>query len=335
MSDLPAGIAGFLDRNGLVPEGPAMPLTGGVSSDIWRVPVAGGRTVCVKRALAKLRVAADWHAPTDRNRYEARWYRIVSDIAPGLAPRVIADDAEAGVFAMEHLPPDRYALWKSELLGGRVSPAAFERAGQGIGRIHAATAPRADLREAFASDRNFEALRLAPYLRATGERHPDLASRLNAIADRTAATKRALVHGDLSPKNILIGADDAPVFLDAECAWFGDPAFDPAFCLNHFLLKAMHMPHNAEPLLDGFRRFWDAYEACVDWEPPAEIRLRTATLLPGLLLARIDGKSPVEYITEDRERDKVRDVARAALAAPLGHPFEVAGRVEERLRQTT
>ncbi len=333
MSGLPEDVAAFLDRSGLAPVGPAEALTGGVSSDIWRVPVADGQSICVKRALSRLRVAADWQVPTDRNRYEAQWYGAVAEIVPGLAPQVIADDPKAGLFAMEYLPPERFALWKAELLAGRIAPAPFETTAHGIGRIHAATAGRADLRAAFASDRNFEALRLAPYLRATAERHPDLSSQLGAIADRTAATKLALVHGDLSPKNILIGPDGAPVLLDAECAWFGDPAFDPAFCLNHILLKALHMPANAPVLLDGFRRFWSTYEAHVDWEPRAAIRMRTATLLPGLLLARIDGKSPVEYITEARERDKVRDLARAALAEPSAHPVDIARRLEAQLRQ--
>ena len=42
------------------------PLTGGVSSDIWRVDLAGG-PICIKRALPKLKVAADWQAPVSRN----------------------------------------------------------------------------------------------------------------------------------------------------------------------------------------------------------------------------------------------------------------------------
>ena len=49
-------------------------LTGGVSSDIWLVETANG-LVCVKRALAKLRVQADWYAPIERNAFEAEWRR--------------------------------------------------------------------------------------------------------------------------------------------------------------------------------------------------------------------------------------------------------------------
>ncbi len=37
-------------------------LAGGVSSDIWKVETPG-RIFCVKRARARLKVAADWKAP--------------------------------------------------------------------------------------------------------------------------------------------------------------------------------------------------------------------------------------------------------------------------------
>jgi aminoglycoside phosphotransferase (APT) family kinase protein len=123
------------------------------------------------------------------------------------------------------------------------------------------------------------------------------------------------VHGDVSPKNILVGRDDGeplPVFLDAECAWWGDPAFDLAFCLNHLLLKCLWTPGAAAALLACFDALADAYLAQVDWEPRAEIEGRAAALLPGLFLARVDGKSPVEYVTDEAQREQVR-----RCAAPL------------------
>jgi aminoglycoside phosphotransferase (APT) family kinase protein len=125
----------------------------------------------------------------------------------------------------------------------------------------------------------------------------------------------ALVHGDVSPKNILIGAE-GPVFLDAECAWWGDPAFDVAFCLNHMLLKCLWNPAATAAFLGSFDALAEAYLREVDWEPPEALEQRAAALLPGLLLARIDGKSPVEYVTDETQREQVRRVARALLRAP-------------------
>ena len=131
----------------------------------------------------------------------------------------------------------------------------------------------------------------------------------------TAATKVTLVHGDVSPKNILLGPE-GPVFIDAECAWFGDPAFDIAFCLNHLLLKCLWVPAAAARLLAAFDTLADSYLAGVGWEPPEHLENRAAALLPGLFLARVDGKSPVEYVIDERSKDRVRRVARALLRRP-------------------
>ncbi len=123
------------------------------------------------------------------------------------------------------------------------------------------------------------------------------------------------MHGDVSPKNILVGPA-GPVFLDAECAWWGDPAFDLAFCLNHLLLKCLWTPRARDGFLACFDAMADTYRAGVRWEAADALDARAAHLLPGLFLARVDGKSPVEYITTDADKDRVRRVARALLIAP-------------------
>jgi aminoglycoside phosphotransferase (APT) family kinase protein len=117
------------------------------------------------------------------------------------------------------------------------------------------------------------------------------------------------VHGDVSPKNILIGPA-GPVFLDAECAWYGDPAFDLAFCLNHLLLKCLWTPGSAPDFLDCFHAMHATYREGVTWEPAADLEARAAALLPALFLARVDGKSPVDYITAESAKDRVRRIGR-------------------------
>jgi hypothetical protein len=124
-----------------------------------------------------------------------------------------------------------------------------------------------------------------------------------------------LVHGDVSPKNILVGPD-GPVLLDAECAWYGDPAFDLAFCLNHLLLKCLWTPAAAAGFLACFDALTKAYMAGVVWERRADLEERAAGLLPGLFLARVDGKSPVEYLTAEADKERVRRVAGRFLAEP-------------------
>jgi aminoglycoside phosphotransferase (APT) family kinase protein len=320
-----AATIAFVANCGLLPTGSAPHferLPGGVSSDIWLVR-AGDRAFCVKRALPRLRVAADWQAPVGRNASEAAWLKAAARVLPQSAPKVLAEDAASGVFAMPYLPADAYPVWKEELRRGRVDLKAAAEVGRRLASIHAAFVHSTEAAAAFANDATFHVIRLEPYLLATAVKHPDLAAVLEGLSAVTAATRLTLVHGDVSPKNILLGPQ-GPVFIDAECAWFGDPAFDLAFCLNHLLLKCLWVPAAAARFLAAFGALAEAYLAGAGWEHPEQVEARAAALLPGLFLARIDGKSPVEYVTEERDRDRVRRVARTLLKAPCARLGEIA-----------
>ena len=290
------------------------PLAGGVSSDIWRIDLASG-PVCVKRALPKLRVVMDWRVPVTRNIYEARWMRRAAAAVPGAVPALLGQDEASGTLAMQFLPPERYSLWKAELREGRADPDFARAVAATLVRIHAATAADPTVAAEFPTDQLFHDLRLAPYLLAAAAAHPGYADALLDLVQVTGRTKRAMVHGDVSPKNILRGPA-GPVFLDAECAWWGDPAFDLAFCLNHLLLKCLWVPAAQAGLLACYDAMAATYLAGVAWEDAAALETRSAHLLPGLLLARLDGKSPVEYLTEEADKDRVRRFAGAMLAAP-------------------
>jgi aminoglycoside phosphotransferase (APT) family kinase protein len=315
---------GALTRMGLLRDGeqPAIsPLAGGVSSDIVRVDLVRG-PVCLKRALPKLKVQADWQAPVERNGYEVEWIRTAGRILPGAVPRILGDDRESGMFAMEFLDSRTYPVWKGQLRAGDASLDTAREVGRRLAVIHRHTAGDAAVALRFATDHIFFAIRLEPYLSATARKHPDCAARLEDLVKVTAETRKALVHGDVSPKNILVGPA-GPVLLDAECAWYGDPAFDLAFCLNHLLLKCVWQPQWQRRYLDCFDALADSYLAGVTWEPRADVEARASHLLPGLLLGRVDGKSPVEYITIEEERDRVRQVARALLLDPVDELSQV------------
>ena len=297
------------------------PLSGGVSSDIWRIDLENG-PICVKRARAKLKVKDDWHAPVARNAFEVAWMRTARNIVPAAAPEILFHDKAAGLFAMPFLPDHEYPLWKAMLRDNHVRADDADAVGRTLGRIHAATHIDPSIPARFASDNIFYAIRLEPYLLATALRHPDLADRLRELADITATTKTALVHGDVSPKNILIGPD-GPVFLDAECAWFGDPAFDLAFCLNHLLLKCLWTLAGGPAFRASFEALCEGYALETAGMKDRDIMARAAHLLPGLFLARVDGKSPVEYITDDNDKNLVRDVAKLFLTTPVAHPMDI------------
>jgi aminoglycoside phosphotransferase (APT) family kinase protein len=307
----------FLWESGLATHGEHgewVALTGGVSSDIWRVS-ASGKTICVKRALGKLKVSADWFASPERNAYEWAWLNFAARHLPLNVPAPLAHDPAAGVLAMSFLPSEHYPVWKSKLLSGNVDVAFAREVGRVIGRLHAISAKDRSLIGQLGDTRSFEAIRLDPYLLATGARHPPLEQGMRALVDRTKSIRIAAVHGDVSPKNILVGPA-GPVLLDAEASWYGDPAFDLAFCLNHLLLKCIARPTSRSAYLQSFAALSLAYCEEIDWEPRAEVEHRAASLLPALLLARVDGKSPVEYLTDESERERVRRVAIDLIQTP-------------------
>jgi aminoglycoside phosphotransferase (APT) family kinase protein len=333
-ADRPDGaILEFVAQSGLVTRGEPVlrRLTGGVSSDIWLVE-SKGRAFCVKRALSKLQVAADWFAPVERNANEWAWFDVVAGFLPNAVPKVLARGD--GVFAMEYLPDAQYPNWKAQLRDGIVDVSVAAEVGRRLARIHGKASRMAELPARFSSNAIFHAIRLEPYLLATAETHPELGSSLRHLEQVTAGTKRTLVHGDVSPKNILIGPR-GPVFLDAECAWWGDPAFDLAFCLNHMLLKCLWVTRCCDDYLASFRALAAAYRAGVDWEHAAEFERRAAALLPGLFLARVDGKSPVEYVTDERDKNRVRHAATALLREPVETLNAVADAWRDELNKDT
>ena len=336
MTDAPVDFVSLLSRAGLLEDGETPDfeaLAGGVSSDIWRADLLSG-PICVKKALAKLKVAQDWRAPLERNAYEAQWLEVVGNIIPGACPKILARDAARGMFAMEYLDPERFPCWKDQLLQGHAVPAFAAAVGERLARIHSATGGNSDIAAEFPTDAIFHAIRLAPYLEATAEAHPELSDAITALVRVTANTRTALVHGDVSPKNILAGPE-GPVFLDAECAWYGDPAFDLAFCLNHFLLKCLAVPAAAEAFMMSFDAMAQSYLECVTAEPRDDIETRTARLLPGLFLARVDGKSPVEYLSSEDDKDRVRKIAGTWLLKPVDRLADIQRMWNEDLNKDT
>ncbi|MER6936742.1 aminoglycoside phosphotransferase family protein [Nocardioides sp. NPDC127514] len=290
------------------------PLTGGVSSELWHVRI-DDKELVVKGALAKLKVAGDWRAPTSRNAVEWDWLVYAHDVAPGGVPVPLAHDVGRGLFAMSFLAPEEHPVWKAQLMAGTVRPRDAAAVGDLVGRLHARSSNDDAAESHFRTDDNFHVLRIEPYLLATARRHPDLTGHLEDIVAVTTSTHHALVHGDVSPKNILIGPS-GPVLLDAECAWYGDPAFDLAFVLTHLVLKAVIRPKHQAQLRAAGHALLEAYGPHVSWEPLDDVLARGGRLLPALLLARIDGTSPVEYL-DSAQQARVRNVARALLGASM------------------
>ena len=273
-------------------------LRGGVSSSVFLTERDGTRVV-VKRALERFKVADEWLVPRERVLAEAEALELMGRLAPGSVPRVLDLDPATFTLTMEAAPED-WRPWKALLLEGEADPAVATRLGELLAVVHSVDA---DL----GSAESFEAQRVDPYLRTTQRRHPSLADRIGTYIERLLATRQALVHGDYSPKNVLVG-DDGLWVIDWEVVHRGDPAFDLAFLLNHLALKAIHRPAARVGYEACSQAFLDAYGAVDD---PRYV----FGLVGCLMLARVDGKSPAEYLT-GRERELARSHGIALLSDP-------------------
>jgi len=268
-------------------------LPGGVSNDVLLVKTAGAELV-VKQALPRLRVAQEWLADRGRIAAEGAALRLAATIRPDGVPAVADVVAEDYLLVMERAPAG-FSVWKDDLLAGRIDVEVAGRVGSLIGSWHAATLDDRGTRERFDDLGAFVQLRVDPYYYTAARRHPAVAGRIGQLASSLLSTRRCLVHGDLSPKNVLSGRDGTWV-IDWEVAHFGDPAFDLAFVLCHLRCKAAHRPAGTAGYRACARAFLDAYEKdapdALDGIDPSYLAGQVACLL----LARIDGKSPVEYL---------------------------------------
>jgi aminoglycoside phosphotransferase (APT) family kinase protein len=278
-----------------------IPLSGGVSSEIYLVN-DGGRQFVVKRALAKLRVEQEWFADISRNGNEAAYLSYIAGFSPHNVPQLKYVNLEHGYFCMEYLGAD-WQNWKEMMLDGQCDLRIAQATGGLLGRIHAHSADDPEARERFQTLANFEQLRIEPYLLATARRYPRLAEVFEAEASRLRAERSVLAHGDFSPKNILV-CPGRVVVVDCEVAWYGDAAFDIAFLLSHLFLKSAARPAAGpwramvELSWSGYRTSRFASEACSGQDV---LEANVSRLLPMLMLARVDGKSPVEYLRESQQ----------------------------------
>ena len=281
-------------------------LAGGVSNRTVLVERPGGEAWVVKQALAKLRVAVDWFSPPERIHREALGLRWLARLAPpGTTTPLVFEDHEHHLLAMEAVPLP-HENWKAMLLAGRLEPdhvAQFARLLGTIGR--AAHERRAEVGPVFADRGYFESLRLEPYYGYAAQQVPEAAPFLHGLIEETLARRDTLVHGDYSPKNVLVHGGRL-VLLDHEVIHFGDPGFDLGFGLTHLLSKAHHLPAHRAAFAAAAGAHWRRYRETIRDVPwAADLEPRAARHTLGCLLARVAGRSPLEYLdAEERARQR-------------------------------
>lgn len=324
-TDLNAGSAiGFLDgRLELSQAATAGLLAGGVSNTVVLVE-DGDQRIVLKQSLPRLRVRDEWLA--DRTRVLREWEVIsaLGAVLPqGRLPELLFCDEPNFLYAMRAAPAGS-TDWKTLLLAGHCDGATARQAGATLGLAVRATWGAAAFERSFSDRTAFNQLRTDPYYRTVARRHPRLAECVERWIEQSAMRNVAMVHGDWSPKNLLV-SEAGIVCIDFECAHFGDPSYDAGFLLNHLILKAFHRPEIAGSYL-GLARA--AFCWTLAMLPPAGLSWFEAASvrhLAFLMLARVDGKSPAEYLDEGK-REAVRRLALRlideqplSLEATLGH----------------
>jgi 5-methylthioribose kinase len=314
----PADLLGYLRASGRIgrDETPQMQiLPGGVSNRAVLVERPGGEAWVVKQALAKLRVAVDWFSSPARIEREALGLRWLATLAPpGTTTPLIFEDRDNYILAMAAVPRP-HDNWKSLLLAGRLDLDHVAQFGRLLGTIGRNAAGNPELAAVF-DDRSFyDSLRLEPYYRYTATQVPAAAPFIGALLEETWATRLTLVHGDYSPKNILVHHGRL-ILLDHEVIHYGDPAFDLGFGLTHLLSKAHHLPARRADFAAAAVLFWETYlDALGDrpWTVGLEARAVRHTL--ACLLARVAGRSPLEYL-DAAERARQQAVVAALMLDP-------------------
>ena len=313
-----ANAADYLKDRGMVLTAPRVSeLGGGVSNTVLLVESDGQRFV-LKQALGKLRVEEEWLAGRERVFRESAALKSLAGLLPqGSLPRVLFEDRGNFAFAMS-AASTASACWKDQLLSGEIHVETARRVGALLARIVSATWRDSAWEREFGDQTIFDQLRIDPYYRAAARKHPDLASYSARLLEETAARRVSLTHGDWSPKNFLVVGDQV-MAIDFEVIHFGDPSFDSAFLLNHLLMKSFYRPQWNGLYAEAADAFWREFVSGV----PSESWIEPATLqhLGWLLLARIDGKSPAEYLRDPQLRDRVRRFARDLI---LSTPKSVA-----------
>jgi tRNA A-37 threonylcarbamoyl transferase component Bud32 len=306
----------------------------GVSNTLVKVCTAGD-CVVVKQSLPQLKVSEEWFADRERIYRERAGIETLASLLPaGTVPRVLYEDKENFLFVMSCAPAEG-ANWKEQLLQGQVDLRVARKVGATLGTVHRKTAGVESVRQEFLDDRPFIQLRIDPYHRATARVHPDLAGAIEPEAQRMLDVKAALVHGDYSPKNIIVAGTDI-FLLDFEVVHYGNPVFDLAFMINHLFLKSVYNAPIRRQYFQAVDSFWQGYaeeiassaellQGCnsLEWD--------TVKQLGCLMLARIDGKSPAEYIDSPGTKELVRGTARTILLEKICQLSQVMDLVDSRL----
>jgi 5-methylthioribose kinase len=242
--------------------------------------------------------------------------RYLRQICPaGSITELLFEDSDQHLIVMSAVASP-HRNWKEILLASQVERVHVTKFGDLLATIHREShLRREEIRPLFEDRSFFESLRLEPYYRYTSEKVPEARQFLSELIEETLGCRLSLVHGDYSPKNVLVRGDEL-VLLDHEVIHFGDPAFDVGFALAHLLSKAHHLPASRRTFIEAALQFVAIYECgIVDLKWDGAFQARAAKHTLACLLARVAGRSTLEYLVP-KERERQRKIVTELMRKP-------------------
>ena len=288
---------------------------GGVSC-ISALIEKSGKTMLVKQGCPKLQVKEEWLADPARMGIEAKATEYYNRYVPKSVPAVLFYDPENHVMLRDAAPGD-CVMWKTDLLNGIFDFEVAKKTMEALAIVHNKCYKDPEVAKDFANDSIFYQLRISPYIEFVLGKYPNLNEYGNVLIKRLKERKLTLVHADYSPKNILVLRNREICILDFEISHYGDPAFDIAFFTNHIVLKSAHLRQWSAAVLNMLLYMTDTYFNMMDYDDPKKVEEDCIKILAMMMIARIDGKSPVEYIVCEKTKQLVRDMAMRMLNSQL------------------
>lgn len=299
----------FLVQKRITPQGTdiAVKYYGGGVSGTVALASYEDKSLIVKQALEKLKVKENWFSDPKRMVIEKDGNEVYHRIVPENTPAVYFYDEENYIYGRE-AAPEHCTMWKSDLLAGLLDFRVAEKAILSLAKVHDAIARDEEIKAKFMDKSFFYDLRISPYIERVVQHYPELRQFAEPIIANLMESSITLVHGDYSPKNIMV--DGSKIYiLDFEVSHCGHPSFDLAFFSNHFLLKAVKNRAFADAYINMLRYMTGIYFNTISYMDATDLEADTIKLWALLFLARVDGKSPVEYIAEDADKDLIRKTA--------------------------
>lgn len=278
-------------------------LKGGVSNKAILYSGAAGNWV-IKQALTKLRVDADWFSSPERLHVEAKAIAWLNTFLPKNAvPGLVFFDLDNYILGMEAVPQPHYNF-KSLLLKSKLDLTLVAEMARLLATIHNQGVNDSSAESIFSNRTFFKTLRIEAYYEYTASQLTKTAEFYHRLIEESLKIQCTAVHGDYSPKNILV-RNGSLILLDHEVMHWGDPAFDVGFSICHLLSKSNHLDN--VKFVNAAILYWDEYSKNYIFGD-AEFENRATRHLMGCLLARVKGRSPLEYLSEEKGANQVQIV---------------------------